>query len=268
MGGLIAIVASSAAIVLFAEIIPQAIFGRHRLFTGAKTRYLTWVFLVAMSPITFPIAKVLDWLLGDHEGIEYSRDELRELLKETASRSGLQHEEINILRGALELTRTKVRDVMVPLQHTFMVEANVMLDGNEIQRIIKSGFSRIPVFESTTNDVVGMLFLRDLIVVALDWTPDTPPVSTRSVMRTFTVVVFFTDTTLAEAFSEFKIGRSHLALVRKPPTVSSPSSLVGIVTINDVLEYIVQSKILGEEHVHEASNIATTSFLERSPLIL
>ena len=58
VGGIIAIVASSAAIVLFAEIIPQAICGRHRLWTGAKTYYLTWIFLVLMSPVTWPVSKV------------------------------------------------------------------------------------------------------------------------------------------------------------------------------------------------------------------
>jgi hypothetical protein len=110
-------------------------------------------------------------------------------------------------------------------------------------------------------------------------------------------VVFITNTTIGDAFSEFKIGRSHLALVRRPPTANQPGAfipppcpapdlgnspfafsfgslcfghrfsdcvtqivsallvggIVGIVTINDVMELIVQSKILGEEHRHDAA---------------
>jgi CBS domain containing-hemolysin-like protein len=103
MGGIVAIVASSAAIVLFAEIIPQAVFGRHRLWTGSHLRHLTWVFFYLMSPLTYPISKVLDCILGDELGVAYSRDELRQLLQETHVRSKLDHQEVNILRGALEV---------------------------------------------------------------------------------------------------------------------------------------------------------------------
>ena len=70
---------------------------------GAHTTYLTWTFLVLMYPITWPIAKILDLILGEEVGLSYSRNELRELLKETGVRSGLEQQEVNILRGALEV---------------------------------------------------------------------------------------------------------------------------------------------------------------------
>ena len=81
-------------------------------------------------------------------------------------------------------------------------------------------------------------------------------------MRGQSGVVFLTTTTLDEAFSEFKIGRSHIAFIRKPPSPSDKdaNSFVGLVTINDVLEHIVQSKILGESHEeHVALSIVPTS---------
>lgn len=266
VGGLIAIVASSAAIVLFAEIIPQSVFGRHRLWTGAHTTYLTWTFLFLLLPISWPIAKTLDLILGEELGVSYSRDELRQLLKETGVRSGLEHQEVNILRGALELTRTTVKDVMIPFREAVTVDASAILDHATISRLVKTGFSRIPVYEEQKHDIVGILFIRDLVGVALDWTPDTPPLQVRSVMRTSSGVVFFTNTTLGEAFSEFKIGRSHLAVVRRPPTANGStndlmSPIAGIVTINDVLEHIVQSKILGED---PSSSSATTEFTHQS----
>jgi metal transporter CNNM len=102
-GGLIAIIAASAATVLFAEIIPQAVFGRHRLWTGAHTRYLTWFFYFVMLPITWPIAKILDLVLGEELGVEYSRDELRQLLQQQQIKTSLDHQEVNVLRGALEV---------------------------------------------------------------------------------------------------------------------------------------------------------------------
>jgi metal transporter CNNM len=94
---------SIVVIVIFAEIVPQAIFGRNQLLTGVKTRYLTWTFFYLMAPLTYPISKFLDWLLGEELGTTYSRDELRQLLVETHARSKLDSQEVNVLRGALEV---------------------------------------------------------------------------------------------------------------------------------------------------------------------
>jgi CBS domain containing-hemolysin-like protein len=150
---------------------------------------------------------------------------------------------------------------MVPLNEVFMVKSSELLDDDNIKRIVASGFSRIPVYEDDKHDVVGMLYVRDLVNVALNWSVDSPPSTVRNVMRISTGVVFMPDTTIGDAFSEFKIGRSHMALVRKPPTLDAPASVVGIVTINDVMELIVQSKIIGEDHslqhIHPAPSTPT-----------
>ena len=68
---------------IFGEIIPQSTFGRHGLFFGAKTVWITRFFMVVLWPVCYPISIVLDKLLGEELGMVYNRDELRQLLHNT-----------------------------------------------------------------------------------------------------------------------------------------------------------------------------------------
>lgn len=79
--GAIAIVFSTLAIVIFGEIIPQAICSRHGLAVGAKTIYITKFFMLATFPLAWPLSKVLDKILGEEIGSVYTRERLKELLK-------------------------------------------------------------------------------------------------------------------------------------------------------------------------------------------
>lgn len=79
--GLVAIICSTLAIVIFGEITPQAICSRHGLAVGAKTIVITKVVMGLTSPLSYPISKLLDWLLGEEIGNVYNRERLKELVK-------------------------------------------------------------------------------------------------------------------------------------------------------------------------------------------
>jgi metal transporter CNNM len=79
--GLIAIMMSTLAIVIFGEIIPQAICSRHGLAVGARTIYVTKFFMCITFPLAYPLSKLLDKLLGEEIGSVYTRERLKELLR-------------------------------------------------------------------------------------------------------------------------------------------------------------------------------------------
>ncbi|KAG8234777.1 hypothetical protein J437_LFUL006609 [Ladona fulva] len=87
--GLVAVIFSTLAIVIFGEIIPQAICSRHGLAVGAKTVYITKLFMVLTFPLSFPISKILDRLLGKEIGNVYNRERLKELVKTTLASNPL-----------------------------------------------------------------------------------------------------------------------------------------------------------------------------------
>ena len=79
--GLIAVVFSTLAIVIFGEIMPQAICSRHGLAIGAKTIYITKFVILLTCVVAFPISKILDYMLGEEIGNVYNRERLKELVK-------------------------------------------------------------------------------------------------------------------------------------------------------------------------------------------
>jgi len=79
--GLVAVITSTLAIVIFGEITPQAVCSRHGLAIGAKTIYVTKTVMVLTTPLSWPISKALDWALGEEIGSTYNRERLKELVK-------------------------------------------------------------------------------------------------------------------------------------------------------------------------------------------
>ena len=79
--GLFAVIFSTLTIVIFGEIVPQAICSRHGLLIGAKTINITKTVMFITGPLSYPISKVLDCILKEEIGIVYTRERLKELVK-------------------------------------------------------------------------------------------------------------------------------------------------------------------------------------------
>ncbi|EJD00441.1 DUF21-domain-containing protein [Fomitiporia mediterranea MF3/22] len=150
-GGVQAVVVSTVLIVLFAEIIPQSICTRHGLYVGAKcagvVRVLIWVFGI----VAWPVAKLLEFLLGPHHGIIYRRAELKELIAmhgaENPLGGDLRTDTVTIIGATLDLQDKTVRHAMTPIDRVFMLHIDAKLDYDTLRRICATGHSRIPVYE-------------------------------------------------------------------------------------------------------------------------
>lgn len=201
--GLIAVVMSTIGIVIFGEIVPQAICSRHGLAVGANTIFLTKFFMLLTFPASYPVSKLLDYLLGQEIGTVYNREKLLEMLRVTDPYNDLVKEELNIIQGALELRTKTVEDVMTPLRDCFMIPADATLDFNTMSEIMKSGYTRIPVFEGERCNIVDLLFVKDLAFVDPD---DCTPLKTITKFYSHPLHFVFNDTKLDAMLEEFKKG--------------------------------------------------------------
>ncbi|CAH6945012.1 Cnnm2 [Phodopus roborovskii] len=215
--GLVAVVVSTIGIVIFGEIVPQAICSRHGLAVGANTIFLTKFFMMMTFPASYPVSKLLDCVLGQEIGTVYNREKLLEMLRVTDPYNDLVKEELNIIQGALELRTKTVEDVMTPLRDCFMITGEAILDFNTMSEIMESGYTRIPVFEGERSNIVDLLFVKDLAFVDPD---DCTPLKTITKFYNHPLHFVFNDTKLDAMLEEFKKGQSTGCL----PSCSSLAS--------------------------------------------
>ncbi|KAF4361712.1 hypothetical protein F8388_026402 [Cannabis sativa] len=127
-----AIIMSVTLVVAFAEVIPQAVCSRYGLCIGAKMSSFVRLLLFIFFPISKPISKLLDWLLGEGHSVLLRRAELKTLVDLHANEAGkggeLSHHETMIINGALDLTQKIAKDAMTPISETFSLEINSKLD--------------------------------------------------------------------------------------------------------------------------------------------
>ncbi|KAG9488842.1 hypothetical protein GDO78_005048 [Eleutherodactylus coqui] len=164
--------------------------------------------------------------------------------------SGLVREEMNIIQGALELRTKTVEVVMTKVEDCFMLRNDAILDFNTMSSIMESGYTRIPVYENERSNIVDILYVKDLAFVDPD---DCTPLSTITRFYSHPVHFVFSDTKLDAVLEEFKKGKSHLAIVQKVNSEGEGDpfyEVMGLVTLEDVIEEIIKSEILDESDLY------------------
>ncbi|XP_043275571.1 unextended protein isoform X2 [Venturia canescens] len=248
--GLVAVICSTLAIVIFGEISPQAFCSRHGLCVGAKTIFVTKCTMVLTFPLSYPISKLLDFMLGEEIGNVYNRERLKELVRVTTGYNDLEKDEVNIISGALELRKKTVADVMTRIEDVYMLDYDAILDFETVSEIMKSGFSRIPVYEGARTNIITMLYIKDLAFVDPD---DNTPLRTLCQFYQNPCNFVFEDVTLDIMFKQFKEGhKGHMAFVQRVNNEGEGDpfyEVIGLVTLEDVIEELIQAEIMDETDV-------------------
>ena len=126
--GLIGFCASTALIVVFGEILPQAICSRHALKIGELALPVVNCLMVILAPAAVPLKTVLDKLLGDSVGTIHTKTEMMHYVKLQHERSNnLNDDARNIMRGALDMKSKTALEVMTPLEDAYMLEESSKL---------------------------------------------------------------------------------------------------------------------------------------------
>lgn len=153
----------------------------------------------------------------------------------------------HVVAGALLYQDITVKEVMTPIENAYMLAADARLGYDVIAEIFKTGFSRIPVYEVSKNNIIGLLFTKDLIFI--DPEDETP---VRSFVEIFGrgLHVVWTDDRLGDVLRDLKKGHSHMALARDVNNDDSTQDpyyeIRGIITLEDIIEVILGDDIVDE----------------------
>eukprot|EP00043_Microstomoeca_roanoka_P015348 m.153654 g.153654 ORF g.153654 m.153654 type:complete len:751 (-) comp16240_c4_seq4:125-2377(-) len=246
-GGVAGVLGSTMCIVIFGEIVPQSVCSRHALYVGAKTLWLTKFFLIVTFPVSFPISFVLDCILGDEASAVYMRKQLLHLLKMQDPYNDLERDEVDIITGALTYKNKTASMVMTKLDDVFMLDINSILDFKTVSKIIDTGHSRIPTYRDARDNIVGVLYVKDLAFIDPD---DKTPLESVIKYYRHPIEEVYSTTHLDSMLELFKQGRTHMVLVihidNEDPDRDPTPEVVGIATLEDVIEEIIQSEIIDE----------------------
>jgi metal transporter CNNM len=135
---------------------------------GAYTVWILYIVVFITFPITFPLSAILDKLLGQEAGNSYNKNKMKRLFEIYEKEKLLDPSERKILTAALELHDKTTAEVMTTLDKAFMLDIDVPVDKDMMRLIYSKGYSRIPVYESSREKIVGILLARDLILINPD----------------------------------------------------------------------------------------------------
>jgi len=157
-----------------------------------------------------------------------TEEDIRQLIGVGEEDGVVREEEREMIRAIFELDSTVVREIMVPRIDMAAISVDASIR-ETLDAIIACGHSRLPVYEDTLDNIIGLLYAKDLLKC---WGMEPDQISIRELMRE----PFFTPETknLEELLQEFKKKRVHLAIV-----IDEYGGTSGLVTIEDLLEQIV-----------------------------
>ncbi len=237
--GIVAGITATALIVVFGEIIPQAVISRHAIWFGSRTIWFTRLTVFLLYPISWPISKILDKFLGDELPTTYSKSELMDIISEheESEHSDLDADEERILHGALNFSHRSVREVMTTVDKVVSVDENQKLNDDFYEMVTESGFSRIPVFSGKATNIIGVLYVKELLTEVEDIAVrDTEEALDKKMLTVRGNHML--DTVLARMLKT----RHHLAIVR-----NSKGEFIGVISLEDIIEEIIQQEIVDED---------------------
>ncbi|XP_039088334.1 metal transporter CNNM3 [Hyaena hyaena] len=238
-----AVLGSAGLVFLVGEVVPAAVSGRWALALAPRALLLSRLAVLLTLPVALPVGQLLE--LAARPG------RLRERVLELARGGGDPYSDLS--KGVLRC-RT-VEDVLTPLEDCFMLDASAVLDFGVLASIMQSGHTRIPVYEEERSNIVDMLYLKDLAFVDPE---DCTPLSTITRFYNHPLHFVFNDTKLDAVLEEFKRGNSHLAIVQRVNNEGEGDpfyEVLGLVTLEDVIEEIIKSEILDESEDYRDATV-------------
>lgn len=193
--------------------------------------------MILIARLTSPIVTLLSastqlvlWVigLGNAPEAQVTEEDIRALVREGAEEGTVEPQEREFIESIFKFSDRAVRHIMTPRRDVEMVEADATL-GEVLDQVLESGYSRFPVYQDSPDQIVGVVHVRDLLMLyrrkgegACVREVVSPPLYVPENSRAFALL------------ATFRKSHRHMALV-----VGELGGIEGVVTLEDVLEEIV-----------------------------
>jgi CBS domain containing-hemolysin-like protein len=190
---------------------------------------LAWPLMVGGRSLSNLFARASGHTAEADDEEEAFEDEILSMVSEAEHDGYLESEARDMIEGVMELDDNDVRSVMTPRSRVDAMEVGTNWEDMMI-RVVESGRTRIPIYEEQFDNIVGILYAKDLLRESLRSESKRRPLN-----RLLREPVVVPETTLLdEMLSQFLHARTHMAIIQ-----DEYGGLAGVVTIEDVLEEIV-----------------------------
>jgi len=249
----IATICMTVVVLIFGEITPKIVAKTYsKQISGIVIGpiYLLSVATLPIIKLLMFITKIISGLMGvniKYENLMITEEEIKSYINFGKAEGVIEEEEREMIHSIIEFGDTTAKEVMTPRTSIFMLDAESTID--EVwDEIIDSGYSRIPVYGEDLDEILGILYVKDLMILAKKGTTDIP---LKNILRK---AYFVPDTkSIVEILDEFRDQQVHMAIV-----LDEYGGTVGLTTIEDLIEEII-GEIKDEYDLHEEDEIEKIS---------
>ncbi len=230
-------------LLVFGEITPKAYCNANAIKISLKVSRVILVFSYVFYPFVLLFEKITNAMLkvvgSSHQPPPITEQEIYSVIEQGLEDKALQKHEGELVHGALKFDDIVIRAVMTPRTKMFMLPAKTLLF-DAMPLISKSGYSRIPIYKDTPDQIVGILNVRDLLK---HLEKDEKMLSLESLSRK--PIFVSQEQRISKLLREMQGRQTHMAIV-----VDEFGGVEGCVTLEDLLEEIV-GEIMDETDLEE-----------------
>lgn len=241
-------------ILVFSEIIPKTLgarFWRHLTYPATK---LLQVLIIGLYPLVWFCKQITKLIGGSGHGMTFSREEFAAMAERGVEEGIFEDKEAMAFKNMVFFYSLQAKDVMTPRPVVVTLDANKTV-GEVLEELESIPFSRLPIYGKHKEDIIGYVLKHDILMEAAKGNTD---IKVESLKRTIYVAL---DTILLKPLFEDLIERKeHIAVL-----VDEYGGLIGIVTMEDVVETILGMEIMDEvDTIEDMQHMARRQWKKRA----
>jgi CBS domain containing-hemolysin-like protein len=230
-GEYVAIASATVILLLFGEVTPKSIAVRYPDRVALLVAWPIHIFAYLITPLRWALRKLVDSVMGAHAERPISlitEDEFKTLVEISEDEGIIDQDERALIQRVFEFGDQRVSQIMTPRTDIFALEINEPLTA-ALPKIREARFSRIPVYDGTIDQIIGVLYAKDLL-------PYSRRPEAEVYLRDMLHPVYFVPESkrIDELLGEFQRNKVHMAIV-----VDEYGGVSGLVTMEDALEELV-----------------------------